>query len=133
MADPEYSALLYRRRTGARVSIKRTFFDLGSELDQQRLLIAARMGHAAGLTWNDVLKSKRVLLVTEAGVGKTYECERQAKRLWDAGEAAFYLDLAGLKDNTLRDLLSAEEEERFNRWLVSQSDTATFFLIPSMN
>lgn len=86
------------------------------------------MGHDAGLTWDVILRSKRVLLVTEAGVGKTHECQQQAKRLWEAGEPAFYLDLAGLKDNALTELLSPEEEERFERWRASQSNVATFFL-----
>ena len=113
---------------GALLSIVRAFRDLRNEQEEQRRILAAQMGRSDGLTWEEVLKSKRVLLVSEAGVGKTYECQQQAKRLWDAGEPTFYLDLAGLKDNSLRDLLDADQEERFNQWLVSQSDVATFFL-----
>jgi len=68
------------------------------------------------------------LIVSEAGSGKTYECQEKCKQLWNAGEASFYLELAALASGDLRSMLSAEEEERFDRWLSSQSEVATFFL-----
>ena len=67
-------------------------------------------------------------MISEAGAGKTYECRRQAQRLWDAGEPAFFVDLAGLGAEDLRSLLSHNEEARLDAWLSSQSDVATFFL-----
>jgi hypothetical protein len=85
-------------------------------------------GRAHGFGWSELLKSRRILIVSEAGAGKTYECRTQRDRAWEAGEASFYIDLAALKENNLRDLLSAQEEARFDAWLSAQSDTATFFL-----
>ncbi|MBI5450359.1 MAG: ATP-binding protein [Gammaproteobacteria bacterium] len=67
-------------------------------------------------------------MVSEAGTGKTYECQAEKDRLWRAGEAAFYVELGELSRNNLRDLLPAEEEERLDAWLTSQSDVATIFL-----
>ncbi len=67
-------------------------------------------------------------MISEAGAGKTYECYGQARRLWDAGEPAFFIELAGLAAGDLRSLLDGDEEARLDAWLSSQSDVATFFL-----
>ena len=53
---------------------------------------------------------------------------RTSRRLWDAGEPAFFIELAGLAAGDLRDQLDEEEEARLDAWLLSQSDVATFFL-----
>uniref|UniRef100_UPI001CAA84C6 hypothetical protein n=1 Tax=Teredinibacter waterburyi TaxID=1500538 RepID=UPI001CAA84C6 len=84
---------------------------------------------SAGDTWSDLLQSRRVLIIPEAGSGKTYECKEQAKRLRDAGEAAFFVELSSLATSDLRDLLDPPDEvNRLDMWLSSQSGTATFFL-----
>ncbi|MBS4685978.1 ATP-binding protein [Aeromonas sobria] len=66
--------------------------------------------------------------MSEAGSGKTHECREQARRLAANGEAAFFVELASLASTHLRDLLGYEEETRFDLWLASQSEIATFFL-----
>jgi hypothetical protein len=80
------------------------------------------------LTWEELLLSKRVLIVSEAGAGKTYECRRSQQVLWQAGEPAFFLELATLSGSSVREMLTLEEEQRFDQWLRSQSEIATFFL-----
>ena len=67
-------------------------------------------------------------MISEAGAGKTYECHRQAQCLWDAGEPAFFVELAALAAGDLRSQVDDEEEARLDAWLSSQSDVATFFL-----
>lgn len=110
--------------------IERTFKDIQkgelNKADQQSYLVA--LGWGQGTTWDGLLRSKRVLIISEAGAGKTYECREQAKRLWDSGKPAFFLELASLSSTDLRDMLDDEEEKRLDLWLVSQSDVATFFL-----
>ncbi|TIP52800.1 MAG: hypothetical protein E5X69_06925 [Mesorhizobium sp.] len=86
------------------------------------------MGWTGSFGWDELLKSSRVLMVSEAGSGKTYECQAQQAKLWASGEASFFLDLATLAGNSVRDMLSTNEEIRFDSWLRSQSDIATFFL-----
>jgi len=78
--------------------------------------------------WDGLLKSRRILIVSEAGVGKTYECQRCRDRLWAAGEPAFLLELATLADDDVLDILSSEEHKRFESWKAAQSGDATFFL-----
>ena len=110
--------------------IERTFQTIPegqlSEADQHSFL--ATLGWSSETKWEDLLLSKRVLIIAEAGAGKTYECEKQAQRLWNSGEPAFFIELEGLRTGDLRSLLDPEEETRLNEWLSSQSDVATFFL-----
>ena len=110
--------------------VERTFKDIPEdkiyEADQQSFLVS--LGWSQDMTWEDLLLSKRVLMIAEAGAGKTFECREQAKRLRDAGEAAFFVELTGLGTGDLRSLLGDDEEARLESWISSQSDVATFFL-----
>jgi hypothetical protein len=111
-------------------SIARSFSDLSdAEVgDIEKASALARAGWHGSFGWDELLRSKRVLIVSEAGAGKTYECRAQQERLWRDGESAFFLDLATLAGSSVREMLSQEEEERFDVWLRSQSEIATFFL-----
>ncbi len=110
--------------------IERTFQNIRDDelnnADQQSFLVS--LGWSKSTTWEVLLRSKRVLIISEAGAGKTYECRNQAQRLRDAGEAAFFVELALLASTDLRGTLDTEEETRLDAWLSSQSDVATFFL-----
>lgn len=57
-------------------NVTRHFRDLSNaeiaDLEQANLLID--MGWSGATTWDDLLKSSRVLIISEAGAGKTYEC-----------------------------------------------------------
>lgn len=112
------------------MEIERTFQNISEEgldkADQQSYLVS--LGWARGTGWQELLCSKRILIISEAGAGKTFECESQCQRLWDAGEPAFRLELATLARSSLRDMLRIEQEKRLDAWLLSQSDVATFFL-----
>ena len=123
------------RRTDARKSerlrsVTRTFRDLSDAevADIEKAATLVKYGWGSGTGWDKILLSPRVLLISEAGAGKTRECQAQRDRLLAAGEAAFFFDLATLATAPLRDTLLPEEESRFDTWLVSQSDVATFFL-----
>mgnify|MGYP003707202597 CR=1 FL=1 len=116
--------------TTAIPDVHRTFFDLpadeSSDIDQAELL--ANFSSEGRLTWTQLLESDRVLIVSEAGVGKSYECQRQQRQLWDDGESAFFVELAVLATDPLENQFSAEEKYRFDGWLSAQTERATFFL-----
>ena len=111
-------------------SIQRSFRDLSDEeiADIEKASVLARVGWRGSFGWDELLRSYRVLIVSEAGAGKTYECRAQQEKLWEAGEPAFFLDLATLAGSSVREMLNHEEQERFDAWLRSQSEVATFFL-----
>ena len=110
--------------------IHRSFRDLSDEvtnaLEQASML--AHMEWTGAIGWSELLQSPRVLIVSEAGAGKTHECRAEHAERWEAGEPAFFFELAELSRNKPDDLLDAEEQERFDAWRTSQSDIATFFL-----
>ena len=110
--------------------VERTFQNIEegklSEAGQQSFLVS--LGWSTGTAWEDLLRSRRVLIVGEAGTGKTYECRSQAQRLREAGEPAFFMEMAALATGDLRSLLDDDEETRLDAWLASQSDVATFFV-----
>jgi hypothetical protein len=110
--------------------IQRTFRNLSQEeiADIEQASLLSRLGWAKDVGWETLLESQRVLIVSEAGAGKTYECRAQQQALWDQGEPAFFLELSQLATNNLPDLLSREEEVRLEAWLAAQSEIATFFL-----
>ena len=91
--------------------IQRSFRDLSDAevADIEKASLLARVGWTGSFDWNEVLQSKRVLIVSEAGAGKTHECRTQQERLWKAGEPSFFLDLATLATSSVRDMLSEEE------------------------
>jgi hypothetical protein len=113
------------------MAIQRTFQNIPegklSKSDHQFYLV--NLGWSSGTGWHELLRSKRVLIVSEAGAGKTYECSAQRDRLKSEGQPAFYLELARLAAcSDLRSLLDHEEETHLDEWLASQAEIATFFL-----
>ncbi|MGO8049232.1 hypothetical protein [Rhizobium leguminosarum] len=87
-----------------------------------------RFGLSGGSDWEDLLRSKRILIISEAGVGKTHECQARCDILEAQGEAAFFLELAVLSGSDVRRLLSPAQRARLDAWQRSQSEVATFFL-----
>ena len=112
------------------VEITRTFRDLSDAdmADIEKASALVKYGWGGGFGWDDVLRSQRVLLISEAGVGKTHECKAQMARLRAGGSAAFFLELGTLATTAPIDMLRPEDEARFEGWLRSQEETATFFL-----
>jgi hypothetical protein len=110
--------------------IRRIFRDISSEVigKADDIAILESLGYRSKLDWPELLKSSRILIMASAGAGKTHECQLQRKCLWDAGEPAFYVELAELARTALDDILGPEELDRLGRWHRAQSDTATFFL-----
>lgn len=110
--------------------IQRTFRNLSQEeiADIEQASLLSRLGWAKDVGWEALLESQRILIVSEAGAGKTYECQTRQQALWHQGEPAFFLELSQLATTNLPDLLSREEEERFDAWLATQSEVVTFFL-----
>jgi hypothetical protein len=78
--------------------------------------------------WDELLQRPRILIVSEAGMGKTHECREACKRLKASGQAAFFLDLSSLASASFDELLEQDEIARFEAWRTAQSGVATFFL-----
>lgn len=110
--------------------IQRLFRDIPDDrpLDEDQISVWSAMGISGAFGWEELLKSKRALIVSEAGVGKTFECQLQRDILWASGEPAFYVELAELSRRGLREMLTQSEIARLDTWRSTQSEIATFFL-----
>lgn len=82
----------------------------------------------SGVSWDELLRSQRILVVSEAGAGKTYECESKARELFALGEPAFFLSLESVASAGVVATLFGDEHKRFTDWLASSSQVAYFFL-----
>ena len=91
--------------------LKRAFFDLptdeNTQIETAEMLADLAIGGRIG--WSTLLDSERILIVSEAGMGKTYECQCQQQRLWEEGRSAFFVELATLATDPLERQFSAEE------------------------
>ncbi len=89
---------------------------------------AALFGMAGGKKWNDLLELPRVIILAEAGAGKTAELQAIIKKLHAEKKAAFFLRLEYLAagpDLFFEKGLGSKAE--FDRWILSD-EKAWFFL-----
>lgn len=108
-------------------AITRRFYDLSDHALGDLDFSWAPSGYGT-LTWPEILESPRVLIVSEAGAGKTFECQAEQLRRWEHDEPAFWVELATLAGGELSSAMGAEALQRFQMWLSDPSSVATFFL-----
>lgn len=109
------------------VDLKRYFVSLRE--DQQADLDIGRLWgpHVSGwLSWDDLRRRRRVILLAEAYSGKTEEFRHQCETLQADGKPAFFLRIEDLDQGT-EQALDRESTERFRAWLAAPGE-AWFFL-----
>jgi len=111
-------------------AVLRTFFDLPNEYsdDPERADFLAGFTDRGKVDWPTLLESDRILIVSEAGMGKTYECQRMQEQLWGEGRPAFFAELAALGDASIEEGLDPDERVRFDAWKSAHTERAIFFL-----
>ncbi len=113
------------------IELDRRFRDLTDKERSEPAMLAAwgSQEPEPGIPWTELLKSERIVLLAEAGSGKTWEMRAQAARLKLEGKDAFFIAIEALEKEDVRDYLSMEEgeAERFDAWLAG-NETAWFFL-----
>ena len=112
------------------IDLERRFHALtDAELEDLEALVS-RSEHPFGsdIGWPDLLDYSRVILLAEAGAGKTVEMREQAKRLVKDGKFAFFVALESLDHESVGECLSPEEEGRFEAWKENPEALAWFFL-----
>lgn len=113
------------------IDLKRCFIDYGSSSDPeaaaQQSYIDLAIGHDSNLYWEKLLESKYIVVLGEAGSGKSWEFNAQEKLLKSNNEHAFSLRLENLVDGDLPHALDASDEASYQEWHQSEKP-ATFFL-----
>ena len=96
--------------------------------DTELLASLSEYEFSPSIGWSELLKHDRVILLAEAGSGKTAEMRDQVKRLAGEDRFAFFVPLESLDREAIGALLSATEEERFETWKANGQEPAWFFL-----
>lgn len=113
------------------VELNRTFHELSKyarESDEFDLSEAFHVG--AALTWTDLLKNYRTVILSEAGSGKTEEIRATARKLRAGGKAAFFLRLEHLAHD-FDVAFEVGSQEEFDSWLAS--DVEAWLLLDSVD
>ena len=112
------------------VDLDRQFRDLTKEeLEDPQLVINWEYSERSPyIAWAELLSHDRVILLAEAGSGKTSEMRHQVNRLVEEDRFAFLLALESLDSESVADLLSPEEKRSFEKWKSNNDATAWFFL-----
>lgn len=107
------------------IDLDRTFRELGNVEDDQSEYLAL-LGRSNHKKWSDLLAHRRVIILSEAGSGKTEEIRNAAKRLINEGKNAFFLRLEHLTDAI--DEIAFEEggQTDFEAWLASDNEAWLF-------
>lgn len=111
------------------VELHRRFVEVkrDQDLDPEVRGALARM-RLTSMSWNDVLKHRRVVLLAEAGMGKTEEVRAATRKLHAEDKAAFFGRLERLAEEGLSSAFEEPgDEQRFTTWLQGD-EPATFFL-----
>lgn len=112
------------------INLIRRFHDLTTEVLESPDVLTSYSDHKIGsdVGWSELLRCDRVVILAEAGSGKTREMKEQVKRLSEEGRFAFFVELESLDRYPLVDLLSAEAMPIFQKWEGDGQATAWFFL-----
>lgn len=109
--------------------MQRTFAPSGqSASPRDDFLNGYHAQRTGALDWPQLLESRRILLIAEAGAGKTHECREQARKLFEQGEPAFFLRLEEVAAKGIVACLYGEKRRRFDAWRASASQRGFFFL-----
>ena len=112
------------------IDLERRFHELTDQEVDDLEDLAAWSEYVPGSTtgWPELLKHDRLVLLAEAGAGKTEEMRQQAKRLSEEGKFAFFVALEDLDREPIDNILPTDEEKRFEEWKAASEVPAWFFL-----
>ena len=112
------------------IDLERRFHELTDQEvdDPENLLVWSEYVLGSTTGWPELLKHDRVVLLAEAGAGKTEEMRQQAKLLVDERKFAFFVALEDLHRESIDDILVTDEEHRFEEWKAAAEAPAWFFL-----
>ncbi|HEU5400209.1 MAG TPA: hypothetical protein VFU86_02560, partial [Terriglobales bacterium] len=107
------------------VELDRAFFPWSEDRPPGDWFLLQRFGGSQN--WSQLLKLQRVIVLAEAGSGKSDELEAQAKAQRKAGRSAFYVTVQDVARSGLPAALSYRDRELFAAWKKSE-DPAWFFV-----
>jgi hypothetical protein len=123
------SAHLGGRMSAIRLDLNRTFVKSPFKPDGQEGASEEDFSsYLAGgkLVWKDLLAKPVVVVLGEAGSGKTWEFQDQAKRLRNSGQAAFFIPLNKVTSRETFKQALGRDQKRFRAWTRSTAHAHLF-------
>lgn len=84
-------------------------------------------------TWTHLHDKRLVVVLGEAGIGKTIEFQSEVGRLREAGRAAFFIPLNQLSDAGSWQLVLNGRDIEFGAWAAPASDEIGYFFLDSVD
>jgi hypothetical protein len=104
------------------VELNRTFHELSQYAHESDDADFSRTFHAGNrLSWSDLIQEYRVVILSEAGSGKTEEIRNIAQKLRGEGKASFFIRLEHIP-NDFEDAFEVGSFEQFQEWLASAEE-----------
>lgn len=101
------------------IELNRSFYELREDSIESDSLLARRaLQSGTRLSWADLAQEHRVIILSEAGTGKTEEIRHLAETMREDGKAAFFLRLEHIP-NDFDDAFEVGSVEEFRTWLAS--------------
>jgi hypothetical protein len=116
-----------RQKSNDFVQLDRTFHELATHArESDSFDLNQTFVTGPSLSWGDLLKGFRTVVLSEAGTGKTEEIRQTARHLRAAGKRAFFLRLEHIPDD-FEDAFEIGTFDEFEQWL-SSADEAWLLL-----
>lgn len=112
--------MVIRTRTDF-IPLDRTFHDLKAEAEGSDDVEMHRMFGGSATGWKELQSEHRVVLLAEAGAGKTEEIRQAALRLREGGQAAFFMRIEHVVDD-FADAFEVGDALEFDAWIESTSE-----------
>ena len=114
------------------IDLQREFFKLSEEYTNSATSDSVDIAHGLGIKtfdlfqWEQLLEKRRVILLSEAGSGKTFEIIEQAKRLHKDKKQSFFLRLEHVSEYFEACFEEAGTYSEFQYWLDSAEEAWIF-------
>ena len=102
------------------IELHRLFNEIPTSLsDEKDLSDFYSLGTKSGDSWDGLLIKDRIIILAEAGSGKTVEIREQAKKLSAEGKCSFFIKIEDIKDN-FENAFEFGDISQFDTWLSGQ-------------
>jgi len=108
------------------LNLNRHFIDYQDGMNPEELAknsyLMQFLGKDTNTYWDELTKSKVVIILGEAGSGKTWEFKEQVKKQKENQKFCFFIRLDQLVNNKLTNAINSKDETLFSDWLNSEEE-----------
>jgi hypothetical protein len=103
------------------IELNRTFHEISRESSQNDDVDISQAFPGESLNWSNLIKEYRIIILSEAGSGKTAEIRNVSCQLREQGKPAFFLRLEHIPTD-FEDAFEVGTYEAFDEWLASAEE-----------